>query len=129
LVGLPEFPASYKKLQRLPIESKVIAVGKRVVEEEKTLGNAYYSEAAWYTVTIGAGTDKGVKVGMKFDISEIEDELFITQVNQKTSIGLIRRSINDNKMDSCFDENSDETECPKIKTSLKVKTQIGKFWW
>jgi len=127
LVGLPEFPASYKKFQRSPIEAKIISTGKRTVEE-KTLGNTSYSEAAFYTVTIDAGKNIGVKAGMKFDIPETEDELFIIQVNQKTSIGLIHRDINDNKVDLCRDENYTEVSCPKIKNSLKAKTSIGKFW-
>ena len=127
LIGLPEFPVSYKKFQRAPIEAKIISVGKRTVEE-KTLGNTSYSEAAFYTVTIDAGKNRSVKEGMKFDIAETEDELFITQVNQKTSIGLIHRDINDNKANLCRDENYNEVSCPKIKNSLKVKTPIGKFW-
>jgi hypothetical protein len=127
LVGLPEFPASYKKFQRSPIQAKIISTGKRTMEE-KTLGNTSYSEAAFYNVTIDAGKNIGVKAGMKFNISETEDELFIIQINQKTSIGLIHRCINDNKIDLCQDENFNEVTCPKIKNSLKVKTLIGKFW-
>ncbi len=75
LIGLPEFPASYKKFQRNSIEAKIISVGKRTVEE-KTLGNTSYSEAAFYSVTINAGKNNNVKEGMKFEIPEIEGEIF-----------------------------------------------------
>lgn len=133
LVGLPEFPANYKKFQRFPIEAKIISVGKRTIEEEKALGDKshtqYFSEAAWYVVTIDAGKDRDVKKGIWLSIPETEDELFITQVNEKTSIGLIHREIDDNKNDLCSDENFNAVSCPKVKTSLKVKTKIGHFWF
>lgn len=127
LSGLPEFPLNYKKFQRSPIEAKIISVGKRVVEE-KILGNINYSESAFYNVTIDVGKNNNVKEGMKFEIPEINAELFITRVNPKTSIGLIHRDINDtNKIDVCHNENFDEIPCPKIKALLKVKTRVGDF--
>ncbi len=128
LTGLPEFPANYKQFQRLPIETKIISVRKRTIETEAELDNIFYSgETAVYKVTIGAGKDKGVKRGMHFDIPEISDEIFITEVKQNISTGIVIRTINDNKNDLCYDENSKETSCPKIKSSLKVKTRIGDF--
>lgn len=128
LVGLPQFPASYKKFQRLPIETKIISVGTRTVEEEKTLGNATYYNSAFYTVTIGAGKDKGVKEGMIFDIPEIESSLQITQVNQRNANGIIVQDIDVEKKDKCVDDNSSKIACRKIKNNLKVKTQTGIFY-
>jgi hypothetical protein len=128
LVGLPEFPTSYKKFQRLPIETKITSIGRRIVEEEKTIGNATYYNSAFYTVTIGAGKDKGVKEGMIFDIPEIEDSLQITQVNAKSAIGFIVQNVDENKNDNCVDDNGNKTSCPKIKNNLKVKTQVGIFY-
>lgn len=130
LIGLPEFPGNYKRFQRLPIEAKIIMLGKRVIEQEKVIGNTYYNgETAFYTVTIDAGQNEGVKLGMKFDIPKIEDELFITEVYPTTATGLVIRSIDDDKNDLCFDEISNRKLCPEIRTSLKVKTQIRKFWF
>lgn len=127
--GLPEFPASYKKFQRLPIETKIVAVGKRAVDEPDGSGQAIQTE---YTLTIGAGKDKGVKVGMKFEISGIEGLLEITEVNSKNAVGVITRSVDENKNDLCLgdaDVNYSPIPCPKIKKDLKVKTEIGKFWF
>ncbi|HLM00923.1 MAG TPA: hypothetical protein VK400_07685 [Pyrinomonadaceae bacterium] len=117
--GLPEFPEKYKKFQRLPIEAKIIAVGKRAVEEN----------AASYTVTINAGRNKGVKKGLHFDVPEIEQNLEITQVNDATAVGIIARSIDENENDQCFGDDFNKIICPKIKSGLKVKTQIGSFNW
>jgi len=129
LTGLPEFPSNYKKFQRLPIEGKIISVGKRTIENEKTLGNTTYSEAAFYEITINAGKDKEVKEGMTFEIPEIESLLTVTQVNSNTAVGLISRPIDVEKNDECFDDNFDKILCPKIKNGLKAKTQIGLFHW
>jgi hypothetical protein len=128
-VGLPKFPVSYKKFQRQPIESKIISVGKRTIEEDKVIGNAAYSEAAFYEVIIGAGKNKGVKAGMYFEIPEIENQIYITEVNQNNSVGIIVRMIDDNKNDECYGDDSNKIPCPKITSSLKVKTQIGNFWF
>jgi hypothetical protein len=125
--GLPQFPASYKKFQRYPIESKIISVGKRTVEKDKAIGSSVYTEAAFYQVTIGAGKNKGVKEGMYFEIPEIENQVFITKVTPNNSAGIIVRMIDDNKNDECYDDDSNKISCPKITSSLKVKTQIGNF--
>jgi hypothetical protein len=94
------------------------------------VGNTIHSaETAFYEVTIGAGKDSGVKKGMTFESPEIESSLNITQVNSKTAVGVISRPIEANKNDECFGENYDRIPCPKIKNGLKVKTQIGLFYW
>ena len=129
LTGLPELPLNYKKFQRLPIEAKIISTGKRTVEEDKLLGNTTYSEAAFYEVIIDAGKDKVIKKGMTFEVPEIENSLIITQVNSKTAVGIVSRPIDANKNDECFGENFDKIPCPKIRNGLKVKTQIGLFYW
>lgn len=126
---LPQFPPSYKKFQRLPIEAKISTIEKRAFEDEKEIGNSYYSEAVWYYVKIDAGKSKNVKVGMTFDITELQEELFITKVDQNTSIGLIHRDFDENKSDLCHGDEYKPIPCPEIKPSLKVKTQVGKFFY
>lgn len=39
---MPEFPASYKKFQRFPIETKIISVGKRTIKEGVTTALAVF---------------------------------------------------------------------------------------
>lgn len=129
LIGLPEFPASYKKFQRRPIEAKIVFVGKRTVENDKTIGNTTYSESVFYEVKINAGQEQGVKEGMKFEIPEIENELIITKVNAKTAVGLISRTLDENQNEECFGENYIRIPCPKIEKNLLVKTSIGNFYW
>lgn len=129
-VGLPVFPASYKKFQRSPIAAKIIFVGKRIVEKSDVVGseNGEFMEAG-YKITINAGKNKGVKTGMTFGVGEIGENFVITQVNQNNSVGRITRGLDENKVDFCSDGNNNQIECPKIKTSMNVKTQIGQFWF
>jgi hypothetical protein len=129
-VGLPEFPTNYKKFQRSPIEAKIIFVGKRTVEKADVVGNenGEFMEAG-YNVTINAGKNKGVKVGMTFDIDEIDENFVITQVNQNNAVGKITRGLDENKIEFCTDGDNNQIECPKIKTAMNVKTRIGDFWF
>jgi hypothetical protein len=130
LTGLPEFPASYKRFQRQPIETKITSVGKRTIEKEVQTARWFTPEEnAVYQVTVEAGAKKGVKRGMIFEVPETGDAILITQVNQNYAIGIIGRDINENKNDNCLDRNFNQIVCRKIKSSLKVKTETGKLWF
>jgi hypothetical protein len=129
LQGLPEFPKSYSQFKRFPIEAKITAVGKRAIGENEILGNTIYGDGAFYSVTISVGKNRNVKVGMKFYVKDINSEIVITEVNQKSSVGLIHRNIDDNKNDVCYNEEYNPVSCPEIKKSLDVKTYVGKFWY
>jgi hypothetical protein len=132
--GLPEFPESYKKFQRVPIETKIVSVGKRTIEAEKQFGDAtytrYFQNSAIYSITIGAGKNKGIKAGMIFEMLETGEDVYITEVNQNTAVGFIPRETDDDKNDFCRDrDNIKEASCKKIKPLLKVRTKIGYFWF
>ena len=132
LTGLPEFPANYKKFQRVPIETKIIAVGKRSIDKEIELGGELHTaESAVYPVTLDAGKTRGVKIGMRFFTAD-GDEIVITEVSPNRSNGVIVRVIDDedaDKSDLCFDDDGNKTACPQIKNSLKVTTKIGAFFF
>lgn len=130
LTGLPLFPVSYRKLQRQPIETKIVSVGKRTIEKEvETAEWVSNEETAVYKVMLGAGAGKGVKKKMVFSVLETGEQILITEVKQNNSTGIIARRIDENKNDVCYKDEYyiDETACQKIKSSLKVSTQIGKF--
>lgn len=128
--GLPQLPPGYRKFQRAPIEAKILTVGKKTIKKEDIEGTFDSGETIFYTIRIDAGKNKNVKVGMKFDIPETKEEFVITKVNQNSSVGLVSRNIDDNKKDSCYGNVNGEYKnfvCPQIKSSFKVKTQIGRF--
>lgn len=129
LTGLPEFPPSYKKFQRLPIETKITAVGKRTMEKEIKTADWLWSaeEIAVYHLTIGGGADKGIKKGMIFHIDELDENILITEVKKNSAVGILARTIDEQKNDYCQDDEYNQIACPKIKPYLKIKTEIGLF--
>ena len=126
--GAPEFPASYKKFQRQPIETIITSV-KRTIEQEVEIAGTYYtSETAVYKITIGAGAIKGVKKGMDFYSPELNTDISIVEVNRNSAVGVITRYLDENQNDHCVDDEANKIPCPVIKPSLKIKTRIGIFW-
>lgn len=123
--GLPILPKSYERFKRFPIQSKIISVGKRTIEEGKTLGGISYSEGSFREVTIGAGRNNGVKAGMTFEILKTSELITIISAKDNTALGLIHRDIDESKKDSCHGENFEGIPCPKISAGFKVQTQIG----
>jgi len=131
--GLPQFPSAYKRFQRLPIEATILSVVKRTVETDNELtdgtSTSHFAEAAWYSVLINAGSDKGIKKTMKFDVLGTGEEVIITEVDKTTSTGLIIRQVDDRKLDLCTDNNGKSVSCPKIRSRQQLRTQIGQFHW
>ncbi len=123
--GLPVLPKGYEKYKRLPIQSKIISVGKRTTEEGKTLGGINYGEGSFREVAIGAGRNDGVKAGMTFEIPKIAELITIIKAEDNAAVGLIHRDIDESRKDSCYGENFKPIACPKISVGLKVQTQIG----
>lgn len=128
LKGLPVFPSGYKKFERKPIHSKILSVEKRTIEE-KELGNRWFSESAWYEVVIDGGSNLGIKVGMEFHSSKLENVIYITKVNSNTSVGLIQVEIDENKDDKCTDDNGNSKKCPKIQRGYKIETVTGYMYY
>lgn len=119
LKGLPVFPAAYKNLQRFPVDTTIVGVGKRTVESDKQFGNTTYSNSALYPITIGAGKNEGVKKGMKFTIPSTGDVMFITVVSPRFSTGSVVRSVDENKVDDCRSDEGNQISVPKNITAAK----------
>jgi len=70
---------------------------------------------------------KGIKKGMVFKVPATNDFILITQVEQNSAVGILDRGIDENKNDYCHDDNFNQIVCPKIKSSLEIKTIVGEF--
>jgi len=127
LKGLPEFPGEYKHLQRLPVQAKIVSVGKR--ELEKDSEDPLDSEqSAVYEIRLNAGEKTGIKKGVKLYIEETDEEFEIVSVGQNNAVGKLRRNVDAEGKDSCFDSDYKETPCQKIKPSFTAKSIIGQLW-
>jgi hypothetical protein len=116
--GLPEFPGSYKKFQRLPIRTHILSAGKRLVVEDEAV----------YLVRIAAGRGDGVKVGLRFEIPDTGDQIEITRVHDTFSVGKVRFPIDQNGREECVDLEYRQIACPKLEPKTIVQTQVGQVW-
>jgi hypothetical protein len=123
--GLPVFPKSYKRFERKQIFSKIISVGKRTIEDDKTLGNINFSKSVFYEVKIKGGKDLGIKEGMEFYCSKLWNRVYVTKVNSNTSIGYIQIDIDENESEKCTNSNYEPIQCPKIQKGFRLETMIG----
>lgn len=78
--GHPEIPSQFKHiLDRKPLTAKVLSVGKK--------------PERWYAdVTIDAGSDKGVIVGMSFWLTGVNNtnvKISVIEVNEKTAVASV----------------------------------------
>lgn len=128
LIGLPVFPSSYKKFERKPIYSRILSVGKRTVEE-KELGNAWFSESAWYELKIDGGMNRGIKKGMEFYCPKLENIVYIVKSNPNSSTGLVQVDIDENKKDKCTDDKGNAKNCPKIQSGYQIETITGRMYY
>jgi len=126
LEGLPQFPAGYKKFERLPIAAKIISV-KRSLTKNESDDSVSRWESAVYAVAIDAGAAKGIKRDMVFLLADTGDILTITRVSQTKAVGTITRPLNENTTDNCWDDNNNDVPCRRIVPGMKIQTQIGHF--
>ncbi len=112
--GDPQIPEKYKHLFRSSIETKIAKVGKKI----------YLDTDIYYFLTLGAGINKKIKVGMNLYAADLGEWIEITKVSQNTSVGKIRRSFYD-KTEECRDErggSGSPIPCKKLKRGMIVKT-------
>lgn len=126
IFGLPIVPEKYKHLIRLPIDTEILRVGERKIIPNEQSTEEYNFDDIHYLVTLGAGKNKGLKVGMNFYVEDLGEWIEITKVFQKTSGGFIRRDFDENKTERCRDSeggSGQDTPCYTIKAGMKVKTK------
>lgn len=131
--GLPVLPEKYKKFLRYPIDTKIIRVGNRRVIREKH-GDADFmaSEEINYFVTLRAGKNKKVKVGMNFFADDLGEWIEITKVLPNNSVGKIKRMFDENKQEECRDSEGGQGQivpCKEIKAGMKVRTKVSESFF
>jgi hypothetical protein len=120
--GLPMLPESYKHLLRQPIETTIISVGKRRIEQERFDDGSIMSENSLVSVVINAGKEMNVKEGMRFYVSELDEWVEVTKVKQKTSLAVLKRMLHEGKED-CYDNEHKPMPCPKSLVGMSVITK------
>jgi len=124
VANLPQLPYPYEKLTKLPIETKIISLGK--YEKDKPTEEPVMTYSRRY-VTIGAGKNSGIKPEMEFYVPDLEERIKIVKVSDKTAIGVLERWLDsETREESCFKVGED-FPCKLLKVGMKVKTVPDEF--
>ena len=124
--GIPILPVKYKHLLRYPIEAKIIDIGTKQIIPNSQSTEEYNFDDIHYPVTLDAGKDKNIKVGMDFFVEDLNEWIKITEVYQKISVGYFRRDFDSKGEEKCRDGRGGYiqlTPCKEIKIGMKVRTK------
>lgn len=133
IYGLPEFPKKYRHFLRLPIETQITNVGKRIIHQNKFDDGRVNYEVVYLYVTLGAGKNEKVRVGMHFFVEELNEWIEIIKVNSVRSFGRIKRDFfNETGKETCREMELGQgigTPCLKIKVGMKVATKVSESYF
>jgi len=124
--GVPVFPKEFQKLVTDPIVTKIIGIGRKQIHQDKLEDGTVNYEEIYRPITLGAGRDKGVKVGMDFYIDDLDEWAEVTHVGFNTAIAKFRRDFDDKRQEQCRNYeggNGDLIPCRPIKIGLQARTK------
>lgn len=130
--GLPILPKKYEKFLRFPIETKIIAIGKRQIYQGKFPDGTVNYEEIYRFVILGAGKNKNIKVGMNFYVANLGEWIEITEVSANKSIGKFRRGLDEDNQEQCLDSEHGQgqtIDCKEIKIGMKAKTIVSESYF
>lgn len=125
VAGMPVFPRGYERFVRKPIRATITELLRR---EIKT-GQSYDGSPAYEShtfVKLNAGSADGIKRGMTLNIVESEDyeKVEIVQVGGRSSIGVLVRSLDENRQETFKNYRTDEIKpYPRISVGWQLSTR------
>ena len=128
---MPVLPEKYRHLLRSPINTKITCIGKRQIHQDKFDDGTVNSEEVYRFVVLGAGANKKIKTGMNFFAEDLGEWIEVTKVSANSSIGKIRRSLNEKK-EVCRDLEGGQGQiipCKPVKIGMKVKTKTSELFF
>jgi hypothetical protein len=125
--GIPQVPSEYRHLLRSPIETEIVKVGKRRVNQEKINDHISDLEEVIYPITLGAGQNKKIKAGMKFFSEDLQEWIEVRKVFAKTSFARIGRDFFGDNVENCFGAEGEQVPCKKPKVGMKVITKRSEY--
>lgn len=130
--GLPVLPEKYRRFLRFPIDTKITRIGNRQIHQDKFGDGTVNYEEMYRFVTLGAGKNKKIRIGMNFFVEDLSEWIEITKVLSNSSVGKIRRGFNEKKQEECFDEERGQGQiipCKAIKVGMKGKTKVSESFF
>ncbi|HEX8636417.1 MAG TPA: hypothetical protein VF692_00030, partial [Pyrinomonadaceae bacterium] len=129
--GLPVLPEKYRRFLRFPINVEITRFrNSRIYRNKSVDGTVNYDEIHHFVI-LGAGKNKGVKLRMNFFAEDLGEWIEITKVLQNSSIGVIKRGLEE-KQEQCRNlegGQGDIIPCKEIKVGMKVKTKVSESFF
>jgi len=125
ITGMPVFPRGYERFVKKPIEATITQVVRREIKTEQSYDGSPSYESHTF-VRLNAGTADGVRRGMAFHVVESEDfeKVEVVQVGRNFSIGVLVRSLDENKHETFKNWQTDEIKAyPSVTVGWKVSTR------
>lgn len=124
----PVLPPGYEHFLKQPITGRILSVGARAVRRNYTYespsGSSEWHEIASVTsVTVNVGTAHGAKKGLQLNVLNTDEVVRLTRVGKTSSAGIIIRSLDDNRRETYYDnETEQERVYPPVAAGWELTT-------
>lgn len=125
IVGMPVFPRGYEQFVKKPIEATITEVLRREIKTEQSYDGSPAYESHTF-VKLNVGSINGVKRGTTLNVLESEDyeKVDIVQVGKRSSIGVVVRSLDENKQETFKNYRTNEIKTyPKVSVGWQLSTR------
>ena len=125
IYGMPVFPRGYERFVRKPIEATITEVLRREIKTEQSYDGSPAYESHTF-VKLNVGSANGIRRGMALNVVDSEDyeKVEIVQVDRHSSIGVIIRSLDENKQETFKNYRTDEIKpYPKVSVGWQLSTR------
>ena len=128
--GVPVFPKEFGHLVRQPISVIAEHFSKPKLHKQKSLDGTVAWEENRYVVTLSAGRNKGIRIGMSFYIDDLEERVEVTRVYENKSIAVLTRSVESDKETCMKYVQNDQVEfaCRPTRARIAARTLSEVFF-
>ena len=126
--GLPVYPKQYAHLILLPIETKILRIGRRTVVPSKSTTESVNYDDIYISVTLAHGANRGLKRGMDLFVPDLGEWIEVVKVSPRGSVGRIRRDFSLEGVEQCWDSEKGlgmPTTCKKLVAGFPAVTRPG----
>ena len=125
IAGMPVLPRGYDQFVRKPIEATITEILRREIKTERSYDGSLAYESHTF-VKLNAGSADGIKRGMTLNVVESKDyeRVEIVQVRRQSSVGVLVRSLDENRQESFKNYRTDEIKpYPTVSVGWQLSTR------